>query len=141
VRILTNSVATTDNLWPQAGYVGERKGLVRQGVELWELAGEKTDETLHTKAAVIDGRTVIVGSYNLDPRSERLNTEVAAVLDDEALAAELRAWMDGHLERSVRIDRRGWPEGADEPYPGIGRAKRWKLRLLRLLSPLVRSQL
>lgn len=138
VRILTNSLATTDNLWPQAGYVGKRKRLVRQGVELWELTGERT---LHTKAAVIDGETVIVGSYNLDPRSEHLNTEVAVVLDDARLAAELLAWMDRHLETAVRIDRRGWPEGADEPFPGVGCGKVLRLRLLQLLAPLVKKQL
>lgn len=141
VRILTNSAATTDNLWPQAGYVGKRDDLVAMGVELWELDGERSGETLHTKAAVIDGTTVIVGSYNLDPRSEHLNTEVAVVLDDPALAAELAAWMDGHLESSLRIDRRGWPEGSDEPFPGIGCWKKTKLRLLQLLAPFVKRQL
>lgn len=138
VRILTNSLATTDNLWPQAGYVGTRGELVREGVELWELTGERT---LHTKAAVIDGATVVVGSYNLDPRSEHLNTEVALVLEDPELAGALGAWMDGHLASAVRIDPRGWPEGADEPFPGVACGKVVKLRLLQLLAPLVRKQL
>lgn len=138
VRILTNSLATTDNLWPQAGYVGHKKPLVRSGVELWEYAGP---ECLHTKAAVIDGKTVIVGSFNLDPRSEHLNTELALVVEDGGLAAEMLATMDGNLERAVRIDERGYPEGADEPYPGIPRKKVWKLRLLRLLTPFIKKQL
>ncbi len=138
VRILTNSLGTTDNLWPQAAYVGEKKDLVRQGVELWEYSGP---ECLHTKAGLIDGETAIVGSYNLDPRSERLNTELALVFQDQALAAELQRTMDEHLERSVRIDEQGFPEGADEPYPGISRGKVLKLRLLRLLAPLIRSQI
>lgn len=138
VRILTNSLGTTDNLWPQAVYVGEKKDLVRQGVELWEYSGP---ECLHTKAGLIDGETAIVGSYNLDPRSERLNTELALVFQDRPLAGEMRRTMDEHLERSVRIDERGFPEGADEPYPGISRGKVLKLRLLRLLAPLIRSQI
>ena len=74
VRILTNSLASTDNLWPQAGYVGDKDDLVKSGVELWEYVGP---ECLHSKNAVIDGETVIVGSYNLDPRSQRLNRELA----------------------------------------------------------------
>lgn len=60
---------------------------------------------------------------------------------DRPLAAEMQATMDGHLERAVRIDGRGFPEGADEPYPGISRGKVLKLRLLRLLAPLIRSQI
>jgi putative cardiolipin synthase len=142
VRILSNALATTDNLWPQAGYVSERKGLVRRGVELWELTGERT---LHSKAAVIDGATAVVGSFNLDPRSEHLNTELALVARDPALAAELSAWMDAHLAgedaSAVRIDRRGWPEGADGPFPGVPCAKVAKLRLLQLLTPFIRKQL
>lgn len=138
VRILTNSLNTTDNLFPQAGYVGYRKPLVRQGVELWEYQGP---ESLHSKTAVIDGETVLVGSFNLDPRSERLNSELIVVLRDEELAADLAGTLDEHLQRAVRIDKRGWPEGASEPYPGVPRTKVWKLRLYRLLTPFIRKQL
>jgi putative cardiolipin synthase len=138
VRILTNSLATTDNLWPQSGYVGHKEPLVRSGVELWEYAGP---ECLHTKAAVFDGRTVVVGSFNLDPRSEHLNTEVALVVENGELAAEMLATLDKHLERAVRIDERGYPKGADEPYPGVPPRKVWKLRLLRLLTPFIKKQL
>src|SRR6185503_18767245 len=113
IRILTNSLAATDNLWPQAGYVGDKAQLVKSGVELWEYQGP---ECLHAKDAVIDGETVIVGSYNLDPRSQRLNRELALVVTNREVAAELRARMDRHLERAVRIDARGYPEGADERY-------------------------
>jgi putative cardiolipin synthase len=138
VRILTNSLDATDNLWPQAGYAGPKAGLVKSGVELWEYQGP---ECLHAKAAVIDGETVIVGSYNLDPRSERLNSELALVVRDRVLAAEMLGRMDAHLRQARRIDARGFPEGADEPYPGVSRGKVWKLKFLRLLAPLIRSQL
>lgn len=138
VRILTNSLASTDNLWAQAGYVGERRELVAMGVELWELAGP---ESLHSKVAAIDGATAVVASFNLDPRSQRLNREVAVVIEDAELAAELREWMDGHLAGAVRIDERGWPEGADGPFPGISRGKRLRLCVYRLVAPLIRSQL
>jgi putative cardiolipin synthase len=138
VRILTNSLAATDNLWAQAGYAGEKAKLVRSGVELWEYVGP---ECLHAKDAVLDGEKAIVGSYNLDPRSQRLNRELALVVHDSAVAADLLARMDTHLAHAVRIDARGWPEGAGEPYPGIPCRKVWKLRLLRLLAPFVRGQL
>ena len=138
VRILTNSLGATDNLWPQAGYVGEKDDLVKMGVELWEYQGP---ECLHSKDAVIDGETVVVGSYNLDPRSQRLNRELALVLTNREVATELLRRMDQHLEKSVRIDERGFPVGASERYPGIAREKVWRLRLLRLLAPFVRGQL
>lgn len=137
VRILTNSLGTTDNLWPQSIYAGIKKDLVKQGVELWEYLGP---ECLHAKAALIDGKTGIVGSYNLDPRSERLNTELALVFEDPGLAEEMRKTLDEHIAGSVRIDERGFPQGADEPYPGISRGKVLSLRLLRLISPLIKNQ-
>ena len=56
---------------------------------------------------MIDGETVIVGSYNLDPRSENLNTELALVVRDRSLATEMRTLMDDHLKKSARIDARG----------------------------------
>jgi putative cardiolipin synthase len=138
VRILTNSLDSTDNVWPQAGYAGPKAGLVKSGVELWEYQGP---ECLHAKAAVIDAETVIVGSYNLDPRSESLNTELALVVRDRPLAAEMLGRMDAHLQQARKIDARGFPEGADEPYPGVSRGKVRKLWFLRLLAPLIRSQL
>ncbi len=138
VRIVTNSLATTDNLWAQAGYVGLRERLVAMGIELWEYAGP---ELIHTKAGVLDGRTVIVGSFNLDPRSAWLNTEVAVALDSEPLAREVGAFLGGHLQHSRRIGARGWPEGADGPFPGVSRGKICRLRMLQLLAPFIRSQL
>lgn len=138
VRILTNSLASTDNLFPQSGYVGKKKGLVAAGVELWEYRGP---DCLHTKAAVFDGETVLVGSFNLDPRSEFLNTEVALAARDKSLAAVLTAIMDRNLEKAVRIDARGYPEGANERHPGVSRGKIWRLSLLRLLAPLIERQL
>ena len=138
VRILTNSLSTTDNLWAQAGYVGQRRGLVAEGIELWEYAGS---ECLHGKAAVLDGRTVIVGSYNLDPRSERLNSETGLVAEDEELAAELASVFEAHLASSWRIDARGWPEGHDSPFPGVSGGKRFQLNLMRVFAPLIRGQL
>jgi phosphatidylserine/phosphatidylglycerophosphate/cardiolipin synthase-like enzyme len=138
VRLLTNSLLTTDNVWPQAGYVGKKKELVRMGVELWEYTGP---ESLHSKSAVIDGKTIIIGSYNLDPRSEKLNTEIAVVVEDESLASTLRATMDNNLQNAWRIGRNGKPEGYDERYPGVGCWKKMKVRMVRLILPFIRGQL
>ncbi|MBD3867828.1 MAG: phosphatidylserine/phosphatidylglycerophosphate/cardiolipin synthase family protein [Acidobacteria bacterium] len=138
VRLLTNSLQSTDNVWPQAGYVGKKKELVRMGIELWEYTGP---ESMHAKSAVIDGETIVIGSYNLDPRSERLNTEIAIAIEDPFLAADLVSSMDDHLTSAWRIDGNGRPEGYQERYPGVGFWKRVKVRLVRLILPFVRGQL
>lgn len=138
VRILTNSLNTTDNLWPQAGYVGEKRWLLGRGVELWEQIGQ---HTLHSKSAVLDARTSVIGSFNLDPRSQRLNREVLVVVESEALAHELLTDMSAALESAWRIGADGKPLGHEERYPGIGWWKKCKLHLLRLVSPFLRKQL
>ena len=55
---------------------------------------------LHSKHLVIDDRLTGVGTANLDNRSLRLNFEVAAVVADEALAAEAAAMFERDLARS-----------------------------------------
>ena len=138
VRILTNSLKSTDNVLAQAGYVGHRKELVRMGVELWEYTGPRS---MHSKSAVYDGHVSMVGTYNLDPRSERLNSEIAMIVDDPEVAGELRQSMDRNLQRAWRIGPNGKPEGQRDRYPGVSAGKKWKLWLCRLIEPFVRRQL
>lgn len=138
VRILTNSLKSTDNLLAQSGYVGERKELVARGVELWEYSGV---DCLHTKAAVIDGDTAVIGTFNLDPRSENLNTELAWIVKNRALADNLRDTMNLHLTESMRIDERGRPAGHKRRFPGVSCWKVFKLRSFRLIAPFIRHQL
>ena len=135
VRILTNSLSSTDSLWPQAGYVGKRRWLVQQGVELWEYYGA---ESLHAKTAVLDGELAVVGSFNFDPRSQRLNTELAVVIDDPTWAAGLATTMDEPLANSAQIGPDGRPIGYEERYPNASRGKIWMLRFMRLFAPIVR---
>lgn len=138
VRILTNSLASTDNVLAQAGYAGRKDDLVGLGVELWEFGGP---ESLHSKSAVLDDRILIVGSFNLDPRSEKLNSEVAVVVDDPASAARVLETMERNLTRSVRIGPAGKPTEGVERYAPVPGGKRCKLRLLRLVAPLIHDQL
>jgi cardiolipin synthase C len=97
-RILTNSLASTDEPAVQAGYSEHRRGLLSGGVELYELkpvAGVKQTATqygrssgvsLHAKSFVVDRRFVFVGSMNMDQRSKLLNTEMGIIVDSPALA-------------------------------------------------------
>jgi cardiolipin synthase C len=51
------------------------------------LAGSAS--SLHSKVFSIDNARVFIGSFNLDPRSARLNTEMGVVLDSVPLASKL----------------------------------------------------
>jgi putative cardiolipin synthase len=97
VRVLTNSLASTDVPAAYAGYERYRGRLLASGVELYEQkpdivareAGAKrpslSGSALHAKAIIVDRAAVIVGSMNLDPLSRLHNTEVAVFAQSPAL--------------------------------------------------------
>ena len=101
VSILTNSLVATDVLAVHGGYAGYRAPLLRAGVELFELKAHgpqggrslfgSSGASLHTKAFVVDHAHGFIGSFNLDPRSMNLNTEMGLLFDCPDAAAELEA--------------------------------------------------
>lgn len=114
VRILTNSVASTDAPVAHAAYARSRERLLAAGVELYEMRADalpraqRTGESgvsLHAKAVVIDREHALVGSMNLDPRSRLLNTEVAVLVDSSELARSIGAFFDDAVQpaRAFRV--------------------------------------
>jgi putative cardiolipin synthase len=101
VSVVTNSLAATDVVAVHGGYMKYRRALLEAGVELFELkpglVGEDASvlgsrgAALHTKAFVVDGLRCFVGSFNLDPRSAALNTEMGAFVQHPVLARQMAA--------------------------------------------------
>ncbi len=103
VRVLTNSLDATDVMPVHAAYMGYREGLLQNGVELYELRSLREEHRerslpeilagsasgLHAKVFGFDGQKVFIGSYNLDPRSARLNTEMGLLIESPTIAASL----------------------------------------------------
>ena len=100
ISILTNSLAATDVIAAHAGYKKYRKQLAESGITLFELKTtaqhflSKTKQfikgssnaSLHAKYMVIDEQYVFIGSANLDPRSQLLNTEIGIIVNSKELA-------------------------------------------------------
>lgn len=97
VIIISNSLASTNHSSVHAVYARYRKPLLQNGVELYELRPrfEGTDVgttlTLHSKVAVVDRKCVFVGSFNLDPRSLYLDTEMGMMVESTGLAGSMAA--------------------------------------------------
>lgn len=99
VSVLTNSLAATDVAAVHGAYAHYRKPLLAAGVDLYELrpriaGGDislfgSSGASLHTKAFTVDGRLGFIGSFNFDPRSISLNTEMGVLFDDPALTREV----------------------------------------------------
>ena len=140
VRILTNSLAATDVLPVHSGYARHRKRLLEAGVVLYELkpdpqeqvarAGRKDESgwmpggsgstgssgsSLHAKTFGVDKERLFVGSFNFDPRSARLNTELGIIVDSPGLAAAMTEIFDS------RVPQRSWEVQLN---PGTG-ALQW----------------
>jgi cardiolipin synthase C len=99
VRVLTNSLSSTDGLMAQSGYSRRRYQLLRGGIELYEFKtdvkseaskslrrGEKAKSGLHAKVYIFDREQVFIGSFNLDQRSANINSEVGVIYDMNDMA-------------------------------------------------------
>ncbi len=131
VSVLTNALNATDVALVHAGYAKQRRALLKGGVRLFELKGEgKADlshmragsgrmtrpvfrssgSSLHAKTFTADRQRIFVGSFNFDPRSALLNTELGFLIESPQLAGELQDTLDaglGHTVYEVRLGHNG----------------------------------
>ncbi|MFT4193781.1 phospholipase D-like domain-containing protein, partial [Ottowia sp.] len=165
VRVLTNSLASSDAPLAHVGYARHREALIRQGVELYEmraLQGARPSRTvfgsspggsqasLHAKMLIVDGRVISIGSMNLDWRSKLQNTEVALVVRSRELARQAaeeveEALNGGAWRMALTPEGRllwrappgaGFEDAHGEPDAGLG------LRLLmKILAPLAPDEM
>jgi len=155
IRFLTNSLASNDVAAVHAGYAKRRKPLLRAGLKMYELKPRRAESgpqpkggssaALHAKTFQIDGRHAFIGSFNFDPRSARLNTELGFAIDSPQLAGQLRSFFDTEvpeLAYEVVLNKDGdleWHEASPEgskvylTEPGSSAWRRGSVRLLSVL--------
>ena len=126
IKINTNSLSSSDNLPAYSGYSSQVDKLLEAGVELYEYrhdARRRQDLvkrytqykdkdlpifSLHAKTMVVDDNTVFIGTFNLDPRSENLNTEVGVIARDPDLARAVKREIEIDMEQgnswNVRLE-------------------------------------
>ncbi|WP_436905303.1 phospholipase D family protein [Acinetobacter johnsonii] len=130
VRILTNSLLANDVAIVHAFYKKYRRGLLENGVKLYEFkpyierekytwyevatghvipAKGRSSSRLHAKFFDIDGK-VFVGSFNFDPRSAHLNTEVGLVVESDQLQNAISHKLDEflpHIAYELKLNSQG----------------------------------
>jgi putative cardiolipin synthase len=164
IDIITNSLASSDHILVHSGYAPSRKPLLKHGVRFFEVkedievdgteaAGtKKAKSSLHTKAFVVDKRYFFMGSFNWDPRSAHLNTELGVIIDSEEMATAVEnAFRDAiphysyevYLNAQNKLRWRTFDENGVEKIfdkePNTSFWKRLQANLGRLLP--IRSQL
>ncbi|HLT03799.1 MAG TPA: phospholipase D family protein [Pseudomonas sp.] len=158
VRVLTNALEATDVALVHSGYAKRRRELLEAGVRLYEMrrsgphseAGKaglfgSSASSLHAKTFAVDEQRVFIGSFNFDPRSTNLNTELGLVIESPRLAGQLRQLFERTVPAvayEVRLDEKGreyWLErDGPEAYrhhhePGTGLLRRAAVRVLSWL--------
>ena len=117
VSILTNALESTDVPIVHAGYAKRRRKLLKAGVVLYELMRVarvrsrrdrrltgSSGSSLHAKTFSVDCARVFVGSFNLDPRSASLNTEMGLLIESPVLASQIAAaFAEDIPARSYRV--------------------------------------
>ena len=111
VKILTNSLASNDNLEAFSGYQRDRKALLKTGVKLYEFKPDALIRQkimsdvmqgqlqtmpifgLHAKSMVVDDDITVIGTFNLDPRSANLNTESIVIIPSKEISKNVKAGM------------------------------------------------
>lgn len=119
VRIVTNSLAANDVSIVHAGYMNHREALLKGGVELYEVkayqdkrvkkargwSSGSSRSSLHAKSIAFDKTYIFVGSFNLDPRSVALNTELGVYFAGPEFAEPFARQFDERVrETTYRVE-------------------------------------
>jgi phosphatidylserine/phosphatidylglycerophosphate/cardiolipin synthase-like enzyme len=116
VKVMTNSLASTDNLQAFSGYQRDRNALLASRIKIYEYrpdaairfkvmtgALQKTINYapvfgLHAKSMVIDGKIAVIGTFNVDPRSANLNTECVTIIYSKEIAQGILHEMEEEMK-------------------------------------------
>ncbi len=130
VNIVTNSLASTDVIPVYAGYQHYIKPLLGMGVNIYELKRNSFSKlskkkhlkkqpkfSLHTKMTLIDNERLAIGSANMDPRSEKLNTELLMVITSKKITTEEQDILDRvlNLNNFYKLSWGKHPNGGNRP--------------------------
>ncbi|MFD1260999.1 phospholipase D family protein [Entomomonas asaccharolytica] len=160
VGVVTNSLAATDVMVVHSGYAPYRIPLLEEGIKIYEFTPyQKVNKnlfgssgaSLHTKVFIVDHKTSFIGSFNFDPRSARLNTEMGVLFVHPALTKELIALYEYKVEKNNSYElfledgKLRWLDGTADPEriwkhdPEVGIFNRMILKVLSWLP--IESQL
>ncbi|GAA4814416.1 phospholipase D family protein [Litoribaculum gwangyangense] len=140
IRILTNSLASTDNLEAFSSYQSDRERLLKTGVRVFEFRPDAEERKkimtgelqitldhqptfgLHAKSMVIDNYITVIGTFNLDPRSANLNTECIVIVNSNKVSKSVLEGMEIEFK-----PENSWESTLElNPDSKVGNYKRFK---------------
>ncbi len=163
IIVVTNSLAANNQPIVHGGYAKSRRDLLEAGIRLYEVSPDAISGveasvpmrakkgTLHAKAFVVDRKELFIGSFNFDPRSAYINTELGVIIESPEMSAGIVAILDKKGPEhtyEVYLDAKGrlrWKRLEDGEWvvydkePGTGFWKRFTARVMGWLP--IESQL
>ena len=163
VTVVTNSLAANNQSSVHGGYAPSRKPLLESGVRIFEVradadvsgselvAASGAKATLHTKAFVVDRKEVFIGSFNFDPRSANINTELGVIIRSPELAEQMLEKIEANIARQTfevflnekgKLRWRGFEDGQEiilDKEPQTTWGQRFSAGFMRILP--IRGQL
>jgi putative cardiolipin synthase len=122
INVITNSLAANNHGIVHAGYAPSRKPLLKAGIKIYEMRADAAVlgvdrggsgaalATLHTKAFLVDREHFFLGSFNWDPRSVKINTELGVIIESPEMGARIGHAIDLSLDNKtyeVVLDEKG----------------------------------
>ena len=132
VTLMINAVENGANVVASGDYLYHKGEVLATGAQILEYASGKS---YHGKAAAIDDRLSVIGSFNMDLRSAYVDTELMLVIRSPEINAELRSYMD-----TLHADcRRVIDEKTSETPPGleVPDCPFWKRAMMYVLGALM----
>ncbi len=163
VTVITNSLAANNQASVHGGYAPSRKPLLKAGVKIFEVradadvsgselvAASGAKATLHTKAFIVDRREMFIGSFNFDPRSANINTELGVIIRSPEMSDQAAKRIEAQLAEQTfevflndkgKLRWRGLHDGVETIYkkePQTTWSQRFAAGFMRMLP--IRGQL
>jgi phosphatidylserine/phosphatidylglycerophosphate/cardiolipin synthase-like enzyme len=137
VTLFTNSLGSTDRTAPYAAYQNDKLEYDRMGVQLVEYTGV---DTLHSKSILVDDESVLISSYNMDARADRLNLEFGVWVRDARVCKVVKHEVSQRMQQGEVVQQ----NALRLPKVIRGNAslfKQSRMRIRQLLVPLIRTSL
>ncbi|MBF0500385.1 MAG: phosphatidylserine/phosphatidylglycerophosphate/cardiolipin synthase family protein [Candidatus Riflebacteria bacterium] len=141
----SNSGNSTDSLFPQAFLNDDWKKMLVDMPTLRILVAPTENQRLHSKTFVVDDKITIIGSYNMDPLSQKMNAEAVAVVNDVDFAVETHKQIEkdianGVVEYKISIDKNGKVQEVFGPKDHLDKKTMFKIKLygkLGIIRPII----
>jgi putative cardiolipin synthase len=142
LRVLTNGLSSTDAFYTVSPMIFAFTRLRQSDLKLYLYNGDILPGTLsvdrkvskrwgiHSKRAVIDDKHLIIGTYNVDPRSANLNSEIIVICED---APELALMVKSEIEKRIEYSRELFGENKN-PLDVLIQGASFKDKILFYLS-------